>query len=36
LRDGVSRLLVGTEQESLITHIKVIVGTPVRRIKLRE
>ena len=32
---GASRFFIGTEEESLITHIKVIVGTPVRLIKLR-
>jgi uncharacterized protein (DUF779 family) len=34
LRYGASRLLIGTEKESLVTHIDFIVGTPVSRIKL--
>jgi hypothetical protein len=31
-----SRFFVGTEEESSVTHIKVIVGTAVRAIKLRR
>ena len=32
---GPSRLLIGTKEECLVTHIMFIVGTPVSRIKLR-
>jgi hypothetical protein len=34
LRHGASRLIIGTEEESLVTH-GVIVGNAVRAIKLR-
>ncbi len=32
---GASRLLIGTKEECLVTHIEFIVGTPVSSIKLR-
>jgi hypothetical protein len=36
LRHCASSSFVGTEEESLVTHIKDIVGTPVRTGKLRR